>query len=74
MFIGFHLQHMGLRGFSMARRKIGTAVVLIFIACVALFYGLLGENSYIAVQDNLDLFVAQFAMLKNEGIFFYVFI
>ena len=54
----------------MARRKIGTAVVLIFIACVALFYGLLGENSYIAVQDNLDLFVAQFAMLKNEGIFF----
>ena len=29
-----------------------------------------GENSYIAVHDNLDLFVSHFKMLKDDSIFF----
>jgi len=49
---------------------LGIGVVGIFLFAVFVFYALIGENSYIAVQDNLDLFMAQFAMLKNEGIFF----
>lgn len=28
-----------------------------------------GEKSYIAVHDNMDLFLAQFQMLKNTGSF-----
>lgn len=49
---------------------LGFCLVGIFLLAVLMFYALIGENSYIAVQDNLDLFMAQFAMLKNEGIFF----
>ena len=49
---------------------LGFCLVGIFLLTVLVFYALIGENSYIAVQDNLDLFMAQFAMLKNEGIFF----
>ena len=33
------------------------------------FFGY-GERSYIAVHDNMDLFLAQFGMLKNTGTFF----
>lgn len=33
------------------------------------FFGY-GEHSYIAVHDNMDLFLAQFQMLKNTGSFF----
>ncbi len=33
-------------------------------------YAFFGEESYIAVHDNLDLFVAQFQMMKNTGSFF----
>ena len=33
-------------------------------------YAFFGKSSYIAVHDNLDLFVAQFQMLKNTGSFF----
>lgn len=29
-----------------------------------------GEHSYIAVHDNMDLFLAQYQMLKNTGTFF----
>lgn len=49
---------------------LGFCLVGIFLLAVLVFYTLIGENSYIAVQDNLDLFMAQFAMLRNEGIFF----
>ena len=49
---------------------LGFCLVGIFLLAVLVFYTLIGENSYIAVQDNLDLFMAQFAMLKNDGIFF----
>ncbi len=34
----------------------------------AVFFGF-GEKSYIAVHDNMDLFLAQFQMLKNTGSF-----
>ena len=48
----------------------GMSVACLFLLVVTVFYALIGENSYIAIQDNLDLFMAQFSMLKNEGIFF----
>ena len=41
-----------------------------FLLLVAgVFFGY-GERSYIAVHDNMDLFLAQFQMLKNTGSFF----
>ena len=47
-------------------------VILIglFLLSVAMVYVFFGESSYIAVHDNLDLFVAQFQMLKNTDSFF----
>lgn len=42
---------------------------LFFIGAAAA-YLYFGEGSYIAVHDNLDLFVAQFQMMKNTGSFF----
>ncbi|MCR5101144.1 MAG: DUF6044 family protein [Butyrivibrio sp.] len=44
-------------------------LITIFIMAVFIFYLCIGENSYIAVHDNLDLFVAQFQMLKNRALF-----
>ena len=40
----------------------------LFLAA-GVFFGY-GERSYIAVHDNMDLFLAQFQMLKNTGTFF----
>ena len=54
----------------MKKKNIALYLVFIFLAAVAIFYAVIGENSYIAIQDNLDLFIAQFAMLKNTGSFF----
>lgn len=46
---------------------------LVFIAGFLLFAGLIftvcGENSIIAVHDNLDLFIPQFQMMKSTGTF-----
>lgn len=42
---------------------------LFFIGAAGV-YIIFGESSYIAVHDNLDLFVAQFQMLKNTDSFF----
>ena len=42
----------------------------LFFVCVTAVYAFFGEGSYIAVHDNLDLFVAQFQMMKNTGSFF----
>lgn len=42
---------------------------LFFIGAVAV-YLCFGEDSYIAVHDNLDLFVAQLQVMKNTGSFF----
>lgn len=44
-------------------------VVAAFLLFVVFVYGLFGEDSYIAVHDNLDLFVAQFQMMKNTDTF-----
>lgn len=44
-------------------------IALFFIGAGAV-YLIFGESSYIAVHDNLDLFVAQFQMLKNTDCFF----
>lgn len=42
----------------------------LFLLSVAAVYAIFGESSHIAVHDNLDLFVAQFQMLKNTDSFF----
>ncbi|RKM58148.1 hypothetical protein D6853_01010 [Butyrivibrio sp. X503] len=52
------------------KKHFSIIIVALFVASVALFYMIIGDNSYIAVHDNLDLFIAQFAMLKNTGSFF----
>ncbi len=53
----------------MKKVSFGNLVVILYLAAVIIFYVVIGENSYIAVQDNLDLFVAQFAMLRNTDSF-----
>ncbi len=45
-------------------------LIVLFFAGAAGVYIVCGESSYIAVHDNLDLFMAQFRMLKNTGSFF----
>ncbi|WP_026664283.1 DUF6044 family protein [Butyrivibrio sp. FC2001] len=44
-------------------------LVGMFIIAASLMYLIVGENSYIAIPDNLDLFVAQYKMMKNTGTF-----
>lgn len=44
--------------------------IAVFLIAVSAVYMIFGESSYIAVHDNLDLFIAQFGMLKNTGSFF----
>ncbi len=44
-------------------------VILGFMLAAALVYLILGEGSVIAVHDNLDLFIPQFQMMKNEHSF-----
>ena len=45
-------------------------LIALFFIGTAGVYIVCGESSYIAVHDNLDLFMAQFRMLKNTGSFF----
>lgn len=40
-----------------------------FILFAALVFGICGENSILAIHDNLDLFIPQFQMMKNTGTF-----
>lgn len=44
-------------------------VVFGFLIFAGLVFGLCGENSIIAVHDNLDLFIPQFQMMKDTGSF-----
>lgn len=44
-------------------------IVFGFIVFAGLVFTLCGENSMIAVHDNLDLFIPQFQMMKNTGTF-----
>ena len=44
-------------------------VIGFLLLTAGVFFGY-GEHSYIGVHDNMDLFVAQFQMLKNTGTFF----
>ncbi|MCR5671141.1 MAG: DUF6044 family protein [Butyrivibrio sp.] len=53
-----------------SKLSFGNLIVFLFVISVAVFYCVIGENSHIAVHDNLDLFTAQFAMLKNTDSFF----
>ena len=45
------------------------AVIFGFMLIAALVYLIFGEGSVIAVHDNLDLFIPQFQMMKNEHSF-----
>ena len=44
-------------------------LIIGFLVFTALVFGIFGKGSIISVHDNLDLFVAQFQMLKNTGAF-----
>ena len=50
--------------------KRALTLILLFTAAAALFYAWCGGRAHPAVQDNLDLFQAQYAMLRNTGTFF----
>lgn len=43
-------------------------IIGFLLLTAGVFFGY-GEHSYIAVHDNMDLFLAQFQMLKNTGTF-----
>ena len=45
-------------------------VVLGFLVFAGLVFTICGEDSIIAVHDNLDLFIPQFQMMKDTGTFF----
>ena len=55
-------------------KKITKNWVIYFILGLALLqvmvFTLWGEHSFIAIHDNLDLFVAHNKIMKNQGIFF----
>lgn len=55
---------------KLLKRRFVIFAVLLFILIISVFYCAIGENSYIGVHDNMDLFIAQFAMLRNTGTFF----
>ena len=42
----------------------------LFFICTIILYATQGENSYLAIHDNLDLFIPQFQMMKNDSTFF----
>ena len=44
-------------------------IVVGFILFATLVFGICGENSILAIHDNLDLFIPQFQMMKNTGTF-----
>ncbi len=50
--------------------RVCEVLIGLFLAGAAFLYILCGENSHIAVHDNLDLFVAQYQMLREQGSFF----
>lgn len=45
-------------------------IVFGFLGAASLVFALCGENSIIAVHDNLDLFIPQYQMMKQTGTFF----
>lgn len=44
-------------------------IIVGFLLFAGLVFVVFGENSIIAVHDNLDLFIPQFQMMKNTGTF-----
>ena len=62
-----------MHGFIMIRKVLTYWYVILiglFFICTIALYIYFGETSYLAVHDNLDLFVAQFQMMKNTSSFF----
>ncbi|WP_026507045.1 DUF6044 family protein [Butyrivibrio sp. MC2013] len=45
-------------------------LIAVFLIAVIIFFLLVGEDSMIAIHDNLDLFIPQFMMMKNDNSFF----
>jgi len=52
------------------KKRFVVVAVFLFIAIILGVYCVIGESSYIGVHDNMDLFIAQFAMLRNGRAFF----
>lgn len=46
------------------------AIIGLFFLGISMLFLLRGENSIISVHDNLDLFIPQYKLLKDEGAFF----
>lgn len=44
-------------------------VIIGFLVFAAFIFGVFGQDSYLAVHDNLDLFIPQYQMMKNTGTF-----
>ena len=44
--------------------------IALFFVCGIILFAVMGEDSYIAIHDNLDLFQPQFQMMKDSGTFF----
>ena len=42
----------------------------LFLIGAFVLYSTAGEGSYFAIHDNLDLFIPQYQMMKNDGTFF----
>ena len=53
----------------MLRKNWYRILIGLFLVAVVAFYMVIGENSYIAVHDNMDLFIPQFQMLKDTHTF-----
>ncbi|WP_027203427.1 DUF6044 family protein [Butyrivibrio fibrisolvens] len=45
-------------------------IIGLFFVCALVLYKTAGTGSYFAIHDNLDLFIPQFQMMKNDGTFF----
>ena len=53
----------------MLRKNWYRILIGLFVVAVVAFYMVIGENSYIAVHDNMDLFIPQFQMMKDTHTF-----
>lgn len=45
-------------------------LAILFAIAACAYMMIVGEDSFVAVHDNMDLFIAQYAMLRNTGSFF----
>ncbi len=57
-------------GLKTYNRQYGAqTLIAAFLVCAGILFAVVGEDAQIAVQDNLDLFQAQYRMLQNTDTF-----